>query len=567
MRATSCGGVERGRWPGNPSSRTSCSWRERSSWGPYRRGLRLCGVLPEFVVSQSGLSRGPRWKKRCKELHTFSRHWEPGPGETWEEASRQRAELGLAGQQWADADTYPLEQFISKLHGMFPAVLQTGMKKEKEAGLLFPAERKRIKHDCYPSHQLQLPRPRQQLGVLPRDWRWGRDFLPAILRCLRELHWLPADDDAPVGHGQVLFMELARDLESHAGRHLPPTQHSRFTGSEMSLQEKGRVLRLAVTLLGRAGGRESILPAAITTRCRALVPLGVGMVVGVKGRPLFTRPAEVWHHLQKLRQYNSERCARQQQQRVARRQHKQRCAQGKLAASPGDSLGQRERCPGKGGAKKTAGAYAGDFYAGPVIPHGARRGPQYQVVEPEDDPVSKVGATLFSPPQRCDKARRPEQHPRLSWLWVCAAHRHTQRATCAAVGRGVRHCCARGHVGHPRPSAQERSRGAALTRTSGARTPGRGGGGGGAANRCKARAQPALRGPRERAMKRVLEGPPPPPHASGRAEECSQWPATGVRVWRSPNRPPLEVLTQARPSVANLPGTRRVGNQAARTAS
>ena len=50
----------------------------------------------------------------------------------------------------------------------------------------------------------------------------------------------------------------------------------------MSLQEKGRVLRLVVTLLGRAPGTESILPAAITTGCRSLVPLGAGTVVGVK---------------------------------------------------------------------------------------------------------------------------------------------------------------------------------------------------------------------------------------------------------------------------------------------
>ena len=129
----------------------------------------------------------------------------------------------MAGQQWADADTNPLEQFISKLHGMFLAVLLTRMKKEEEVGLLFPAARNRIQHDCYPWHQLQLPCPRQQptevpeLGVLPRDWRWGRDFLPAILSWLRELHSLPADDDAPVGHGQVSFMELALDFESHAG--------------------------------------------------------------------------------------------------------------------------------------------------------------------------------------------------------------------------------------------------------------------------------------------------------------------------------------------------------------
>ena len=56
-----------------------------SAWPPC---LRLCGLLLESVVAQSGLSRGPGWKKRCRELHRVSRHWEPDPGETWEEASR-----------------------------------------------------------------------------------------------------------------------------------------------------------------------------------------------------------------------------------------------------------------------------------------------------------------------------------------------------------------------------------------------------------------------------------------------------------------------------------------------
>ena len=204
------------------------------------------------------------------------------------------------------------------------------------------------------------------------------------------------------------------------------------------------------------------------------------MVVRVKGRPLFTRPAAVWHHLQRLRQYHSERWARQQQQRVARQQHKQRRAHGKPAASPGDSLGQPERCPGKGEANKTAGVYASDFYAGPIIPQGARRGPQYQVVEPKDGPMPNARAALFSPPQRCAKARRPEQHPRLPRLWVCATQKHRQCATCAAVGRGVRHCCARGHVGHPRPpcvGAQSTAWGAGQSEGGGAAHTGGGGGG------------------------------------------------------------------------------------------
>ena len=38
-------------------------------------------------------------------------------------------------------------------------------------------------------------------------------------------------------------MEVALGFESHAGRPLPPTQQSHFMGTEMSLQEKGRVVR------------------------------------------------------------------------------------------------------------------------------------------------------------------------------------------------------------------------------------------------------------------------------------------------------------------------------------
>ena len=41
------------------------------------------------------------------------------------------------------------------------------------------------------------------------------------------------DDNLPVEHKQVFFMELALDFESHVGIPLPPTPQSQFTGSEM----------------------------------------------------------------------------------------------------------------------------------------------------------------------------------------------------------------------------------------------------------------------------------------------------------------------------------------------
>ena len=76
-----------------------------------------------------------------------------------------------------------------------------------------------------------------------------------------------------------------------------------------------------------------------------------------------------------------------------------------------DNTRPRERCPGKGGAKKAAKTYASDFYAGPILPEGARRGIQYKVEELNGDattPAQGGGAVLFTPPQRCAVARRPE---------------------------------------------------------------------------------------------------------------------------------------------------------------
>ena len=341
----------------------------------------------------------------------------PGPDEDPDEASRQREELALAGHQWAHDDQNPLEQFVHQLHCMFLAVMRARKQRDEEESLLFPVEQRKAPQEQYPWHQLQPPLPRPTktclpaMGQLPRDWKWGPDFQPAVLRWLSELQWLPRDDSLPEAHRQVSFLELALDFESYTGRPLPPTPQTRFKGGEMSLQEKGRVLRLAVSLLGKAAGRESILPAGFTNRCRSLVPLGAGTTAGVKGRPIFTRPAAVWHHLRRMQQYSAKRWAQQQQAKVARQQSKRRRAQGVKVKSAPAQQPQEVKCPGKGGAKRSAGAYASDFYAGPVLPPGTRRGPQYCVTEEPDLPAgaARCGRTaLFTPPQKCAVARRPE---------------------------------------------------------------------------------------------------------------------------------------------------------------
>ena len=54
-----------------------------------------------------------------------------------------------------------------------------------------------------------------------------------------------------------------------------------------------------------------------TNHCCSSVPLGAGLVVGVKGRPLFTRPMAVWYHWERLQPCNAERWTQQQQSLVA----------------------------------------------------------------------------------------------------------------------------------------------------------------------------------------------------------------------------------------------------------
>ena len=119
-----------------------------------------------------------------------------------------------------------------------------------------------------------------------------------------------------------------------------------------------------------------------------------------------------------------------------------------------------------------------DFYAGPVPPQGARRGPHYQVKEQMDRPQAaepEAGRAISTPQSKCPRARHPKTRPRLPRLWLCNTHQHRQCAACAAMGRGVRQCCTRRHPRQPHhPATSPRPRGRA--RAAGARTPWGGGG-------------------------------------------------------------------------------------------
>ena len=131
---------------------------------------------------------------------------------------------------------------------------------------------------------------------------------------------------------QVSFMELALDFEAFARRPLPLAPQSKFPGGDMSFQDKGRVLRLIVTLLGRAIEQESIFPAKKTHHCRYLTSMGASTTMGLEGRPIFTRPTAVWNHLERLRLRGSKS-----------RGHAPQSAMPRLGAKPRNQLRSRQQ--------------------------------------------------------------------------------------------------------------------------------------------------------------------------------------------------------------------------------
>ena len=268
-------------------------------WPPC---LRLCGIMPDKAVRTIGMDQDSRWRKRCDDLYGVPRSWLFLPEEELEPKRKELQQLAEAGRQWAAGDKDPWEIFVTNLHGMSLAVVRARKRKEDESGLLFPVSALHEKRDTYPWHQLQLPRPHRippeilVIGQRPREWKWGPNLLPMVLRWHVALEWLkmpPAHKCVPRAHWQVSFMELALDFEAFAGQLLPPAPRSKYVGGDVSLQEKGRVLRRIVTLLGRATERESVFPVRVTHHCRSLTSMGAGMVMGLEGRPVFTKPTAV----------------------------------------------------------------------------------------------------------------------------------------------------------------------------------------------------------------------------------------------------------------------------------
>ena len=355
-------------------------------WPPC---LRSCAIVPESMVKAKGMDQDSRRRKRCQELYRIPRRWLFLPDDELEPKRQELFRLAEAGRKWAAGDQHPWEIFMQCLHGMFLAVLRAKKMRDDESGLLFPVQTSNGKRDTYPWHHLQLP----QLRESPTDRHPGHQTAAKGMEMgawsaahsvywQSRLIWLklpPMHECLPWAHRQASFMELSLDFEAYARRSLPPAPQCKFTGGDMPLQEKGRVLRLIATLLGRAMEQESIFPAKMTHHCRSLTSMGAGTVMGLEAPRLQPATGSVAPPRAAAKVWGGQVSAKQKAC-TAKRKAKAQGKTQKPARDPptrrGDS--EKKRCPAKGGAKSSARRYATDFYAKPekVQPglHGGGRG-------------------------------------------------------------------------------------------------------------------------------------------------------------------------------------------------
>ena len=383
--------------------------------------------------------------------------------------------------------------FLNTLHTMFVAVLQARKVRDAQAPAVFPGTARSQQLRQYPYQQLvgPLPYSGEKDTLLLRtpkkhEWPWEMPFLADLLRWLRALTWTQEP-------GSVTFLELALDFEEFAERTLPHAPQAKFKGTTLSLQERGRVLRLAMNSVQRLVTKGQLHPARIVTRCSSLVPLGGPALCGLNCRPYFAGRNAMLFHIQKLAAYCEQlwsfkvgahrvhaprpyayRPRRSAAEVESHRLH--RALHGNLQtglAPPSEQI-----MPAKGGGSNSS--FGADFF--PVIgdgrlPQRPYTGTRRHVsthttphLAPRVDHSKCVAHTalacmtckrLRKSAEECCKlghhaashvARRPQ-------LQLCPLHNLPPCPRCTLKQRGVRHCCDRGHhkVCTPVPAHRKRT--------------------------------------------------------------------------------------------------------------
>ena len=114
------------------------------------------------------------------------------------------------------------------------------------------------------------------------------------------------------------------DFEAHSKRALPAAPRAELRGTALPLQERGRVLRLALTTLDKLVQTGSLHPARVVTRCSSLVPLGGPLLSGLSRRPYFACREEMRHHVKELAEYHETKMSLGGKRRWGRRPYSYR---------------------------------------------------------------------------------------------------------------------------------------------------------------------------------------------------------------------------------------------------
>ena len=195
-------------------------------------------------------------------------------------------------------------EFLHTIHVMYVAILAARKIRDEQTPLLFPTAR-HVRQTGYPYQQLTGPVPRMEdPGPLTlakptaRTWPWELPFLADLLSWTRLLVW--ADEPST-----VTFIELALDFEESSQRTLPTAPQAKYRGTALPLQERARVLGLALCTMQKLVTRGNLHLAKVITRANSLV-LGGPQQSGLNRRPYFVSRQAMIGHIAKLSQYCEE---------------------------------------------------------------------------------------------------------------------------------------------------------------------------------------------------------------------------------------------------------------------
>ena len=236
------------------------------------------------------------------------------------------------------------------------------------------------------------------------------------------------------------FIELALDFEKHAARTRPAAPQAKFQGHTLPLQERARVLRLALCTLQRLVKSGSLHPTKVITRATSLVPLGGPLVAGLNHRPYFACRDAMHKHVQLLASYcestwtlrTHTRTNAHRTYEYRRRKTEQEVEEARLLRALTGSLNTglmpiSSLCA-KGGAGATN--FAGDFY--PVMGGGKAAQAPYT--------VTRRRAPQPTAPATCVVAPSP-----MTSSHACPAHKLLACVTCKRLRLSAAVCCAKGH--------------------------------------------------------------------------------------------------------------------------